>query len=152
MLPLGHLGKGFGAERTTNFTLEEQRTMMTLWCLFGSPLMIGAKLTRLNESTLSLLTNPHILAMRSPDFVPQQIRLTDTDAVWIAKNSATGEVRLALFNLSDAAACIPVSPELIQADAVLYELWEDAAYSWSSLLKTPPQIPAHGCMIFAFSD
>ena len=152
MLPLGHLGKGFGAERTTNFTFDEQRTMMTLWCLFGSPLMIGAELTKLDEPTLSLLTNPHILAMRSPDFVPQQIRLTDTDAVWIAKNSATGEVRLALFNLSDTAACIPVSPELIPADAALYELWEDAAYSRSFLLETPPQIPAHGCMIFAFSD
>ena len=152
MLPLGHLGKGFGAERTTNFTFEEQRTMMTLWCLFGSPLMIGAELTRLDEPTLSLLTNPHILAMRSPDFVPQQIRLTDTDAVWIAKNSATGEVRLALFNLSDTAACIPVSPELIPAGAVLYELWEDAAYSRRSLLEAMLPISAHGCKIFAFSD
>ncbi len=152
MLPLGHLGKGFGAERTTNFTFEEQRTMMTLWCLFGSPLMIGAELTRLDEPTLSLLTNPHILAIRSPDFVPQQIRLTDTDAVWIAKNSATGEVRLALFNLSDTAACIPVSPELIPAGAVLYELWEDAAYSRRSLLEAMLPISAHGCKIFAFSD
>lgn len=42
MLPLGYLGKGFGRERQTSFTRQEQRTMMTLWCLFGSPLMIGS--------------------------------------------------------------------------------------------------------------
>ena len=44
MLPIGKLGKGFGEERDTRFTKDEQRTMMTLWCLFGSPLMIGAEL------------------------------------------------------------------------------------------------------------
>ena len=41
MLPIGKLGKGFGHERNTNFTKDEQYTMMTLWCLFGSPLMIA---------------------------------------------------------------------------------------------------------------
>jgi hypothetical protein len=41
MLPLGWLGKGFGHEWYTNFTPEEQHTMLTLWCLFGSPLMLG---------------------------------------------------------------------------------------------------------------
>ena len=57
MLPLGRLGKGFGEERATRFTRDEQRTMVTLWCLFGSPLMLGAELTKLDEWTLSLLTN-----------------------------------------------------------------------------------------------
>ena len=37
MLPVGMVGKGFDAERKTNFTEAEQRTMMTLWCIFGSP-------------------------------------------------------------------------------------------------------------------
>ena len=57
MLPLGYLGKGFGEERVTNFTKDEQQTMMTLWCLFGSPLMLGAEMTKLDDFTLSLLTN-----------------------------------------------------------------------------------------------
>lgn len=42
MLPLGKLGGGFGhGERDTCFTWEEQITMMTLWCVFGSLLMVG---------------------------------------------------------------------------------------------------------------
>lgn len=43
MLPLGKVGKGFKNERWTHFTMDEQKTMMTLWCLFKSPLMIGAE-------------------------------------------------------------------------------------------------------------
>jgi hypothetical protein len=35
MLPLGRVGRGFGEERTTRFTREEQRTMMHLWCIFS---------------------------------------------------------------------------------------------------------------------
>ena len=48
MLPLGKVGKGFETgERDCLFTREEQKTMMTLWCMFRSPLMIGAELTKM---------------------------------------------------------------------------------------------------------
>ena len=40
MLPMGMLGKGFAAERKTRFTRAEEQTMMTLWCIFRSPLMM----------------------------------------------------------------------------------------------------------------
>ena len=85
MLPLGLLGKGFGCERGTNFTKEEQRTMMTLWCLFGSPLMLGAELTKLDEWTLSLLTNREVLRMLTPECKPTQLCLDDRKAVWKAE-------------------------------------------------------------------
>jgi hypothetical protein len=49
MLPLCCIGKHFGQERSTNFTPDEQKTMMTLWCIFGSPLMLGAELTLLDD-------------------------------------------------------------------------------------------------------
>ncbi len=47
MLPLGHLGPhpgDGGPVRTTNLTHDEQVTMMTLWCMFRSPLMMGGDL------------------------------------------------------------------------------------------------------------
>ena len=67
MLPLGKVGKGFEAgERDCPFTREEQKTMMTLWCMFRSPLMIGAELTKMDDFTLSLLTNKE-LSGREPD-------------------------------------------------------------------------------------
>ena len=73
MLPLGWLGKGFGHEWYTNFTPEEQHTMLTLWCLFGSPLMLGCELTKLDDATLALLTNRDVLSMLTPDCKPHQV-------------------------------------------------------------------------------
>ena len=66
MLPLGWLGKGFHTDQSTwytNLTKDEQRTMMTLWCIFRSPLMIGTEMTRLDDWTLSLLTNAEVLRL-----------------------------------------------------------------------------------------
>ena len=48
--------------------------MMTLWCLFGSPLMIGAELTKLDEWTLGLLTNKKVLSMLTPDCIVSFIK------------------------------------------------------------------------------
>lgn len=102
MLPLGRLGGGFGkGEWDTHFTREEQRTMMTLWCLFGSPLMLGAELTKLDNWTLSLLTNREVLDMLTPDCRPEQMYRTDDAAVWTAQNEKTGQRYVALFNLGE---------------------------------------------------
>ena len=70
MLPLGKVGKGFETgERDCLFTREEQKTMMTLWCMFRSPLMIGAELTKMDDFTLSLLTNKELLV-----FLPRGVK------------------------------------------------------------------------------
>lgn len=114
MLPLGHLGKGFGKERTTFFTKDEQRTMMTLWCLFGSPLMLGAELTKLDDWTLSLLTNERILSLLPPDNRPRQLRLNDTQAVWTVRNDQTHTYYAALFNLSDQTEEISINIEELE--------------------------------------
>lgn len=98
MLPLGRLGKGFGQERETNLTREEQRTMLTLWCIFGSPLMIGAELTKLDGWTLSLLTNKDVLKLVSCDYKGRQHEKTGEYAIWSCANEQTGERFLALFN------------------------------------------------------
>ena len=48
MLPLGHIGIRSGergkADRMTCFTKPEQKTMITLWSIFQSPLMYGGEL------------------------------------------------------------------------------------------------------------
>ena len=51
--------------------------MLTLWCLFGSPLMLGCELTKLDDATLALLTNRDVLSMLTPDCKPHQVCLDD---------------------------------------------------------------------------
>lgn len=115
MLPLGRIGREFGRERSTNFTPDEQMTMMTLWCVFHSPLMLGAELTRLDDWTLQLLQNEELLRLHSGSFTSRQIRRSRDTCVWAAVNGQTGEHSIALFNLSQHPRLIAVTKEELSA-------------------------------------
>lgn len=149
MLPLGYVGKGFGHERVTNFTKEEQRTMMTLWCIFGSPLMLGAEMTKLDEWTLSLLTNNEVLAMLTPDCKPTQICRDNKKAIWKAYNAKENTRYVALFNLQDCEAEVAVALEDadLQSNVILKELWSgEEVLTLGEALSA--MIPAHGCVVY----
>lgn len=104
MLPLGKLGKGFGGEEwDTHFTRDEQITMMTLWCVFGSPLMVGAELTKLDEWTQKLITNREVLKLVDNGYVGKQVERSADHAVWSCRNDETGESYVALFNFRKEA-------------------------------------------------
>ena len=64
MLPIGDLSPkpdiGPGA-RHSRLTPEEQKTQLTLWAMARSPLILGANLTLLDESTLSLITDRDLI-------------------------------------------------------------------------------------------
>lgn len=63
MIPLGHISiRGErGAERMTRLTEDEQRSLMTFFCIMRSPLMFGGDLPTMDDFTLSLLTDPDLL-------------------------------------------------------------------------------------------
>jgi hypothetical protein len=66
MLPLGRLSvahRSVGDERDSGFTHAEQTTMLTLWSLMPSPLMLGGDFTKADAWELSLLTNDDVLAI-----------------------------------------------------------------------------------------
>ena len=61
MLPLGRIcmcnDENGEKGHYTHFTHDEQKILMTLWCIFRSPLMFGGDLRENDEFTLSLLTS-----------------------------------------------------------------------------------------------
>ena len=150
MLPLGRLGKGFKDERETRFTWEEQKTMMTLWCMFRSPLMIGAEMPLMDERTLSLLTNRELLAMLGESCRGTQISRSEKCAVWKNVDGAAGKLRVALFNLADEAAELSVSFEELmeeEREGQLYEIWDKSLCDLEGgLIKA--LVPAHGVKVF----
>jgi len=95
MLPLGRLALG---ERDTRFTPAEQRTVMTLWSIARSPLIMGGDLRHLDLPTLALLTNREVLDVNQassgnmPHFVEDGMR------VWTARPAIGGGRYVALFN------------------------------------------------------
>lgn len=152
MLPVGKLGKGFGEERDTYFTREEQKTMLTLWCMFRSPLMIGAELTKLDDWTKQLLTNQDILGLEGEHCKGEQVFRDKEWVVWKSVNEATKEVTVALFNLKDEEREISITAEELSVDtdlpnAVLYELWDKEEYRvQDDCIKAT--VPPHGVKVY----
>lgn len=152
MLPLGRVGKGFGQERTTNFTPDEQRTMVTLWCIFGSPLMLGAEMTQMDDWTLSLLTNRELLRLLDPALCRKQIRLDDHQAVWISQSPSEPEKYAAFFNLSEESRTVSVSLEELETDkeeVTLLDLWAKETSSCARG-KIEVTLAPHACAVFRF--
>lgn len=103
MLPLGHLcirGER-GAERNTNFTRDEQYTLMNLWTIFKSPLMFGGNLPDNDEFTDSLLTNEEVLRMHQMSVNSRQVSDNGGLIVWSADHPQGRVKWAALFNVAD---------------------------------------------------
>lgn len=60
MLPLGRIGLRAerGNPRNSRLSMDEQRSLLTLWAMGRSPLMVGADLPSTEDSTLEMLANP----------------------------------------------------------------------------------------------
>lgn len=103
MIPLGRISiRGErGKDRMTRLTSDEQYTLMTLFAVFRSPLMFGGDLPSNDEFTLSLLTNKDVLKMHREGTDVRQFFRKDGKIAITSRNSNSGEVYLALFNISD---------------------------------------------------
>lgn len=143
MLPLGWLGKGFGDERKTNFSKMEQRTMMTLWCMFRSPLMLGAELPKLDDWTLSLLCNDRVLALLERSKGAKEIFRNNQVILWHSESTEDTSHYLAIFNISEDETAVAPEEHLSYAAERAEDLWEGGMLS----LKEKKKISPHGCLL-----
>jgi len=131
MLPLGIVGKCFGEERWTRLNREEQKTMMSLWCIFGSPLMLGAELTKLDIWTKGLIQKEELLRLLRGDFVSKQVCRDSRCCIWVAYDGKTQERYIALFNLQDEE--MEIAADLQKAEEMAPEgCWQEAG-DWKEI-------------------
>ncbi|MDR1128320.1 MAG: glycoside hydrolase family 27 protein [Treponema sp.] len=150
MLPLGHIGAGFKKPRKSNFTRDEQVTLMTLWCIFRSPLMMGGSLPSCDAWTLSLLSNAEVLDVLKHGKNPRQLFRNKYEAAWM-NTASGGAINLALFNLSE-------EPRLIRLDfaslgisrAEVRDLWAKASRA-PAAEDISSELPPHGATLFRLS-
>ena len=109
MIPVGKIatrsGDG-GGERFTLFTKDEQYSMLTLWCIARSPLIIGNDLTQNDAFTLSLLSNYEVIEVNQKGSNQKQVYNTDGIIIWQSNCADNKSYNVALFNQKDAAAKI----------------------------------------------
>jgi alpha-galactosidase len=111
MLPLGRLCvRGFKDQpRDSRLTHDEQITMMTLWSIFRSPLMMGGDLRSIDPFTLSLLTNPEVIAVDQASHGGHEVFRDGGKIAWEA-DAPEGRGRyVALFNTSDQSVEVSVT-------------------------------------------
>ncbi len=151
MLPLGYLGPapGWGKARETRLTHDEQRTLLTLWSTFRSPLMIGANLPRSDAWTASLLTNPEVIAVDQHSKQNRPVISTNTTVVWTAQAESGNDRYLSVFNLDDHEQKAHYAWRelgLTEANYKVHDLWEHkdlgTAESFSATLGP------HGCVLY----
>jgi alpha-galactosidase len=154
MLPLGRLGPapGWGQARDTKLSHDEQRTLVTLWCIFPSPLMIGGELPAADAWTVSLLTNPEVLAVDQHSTGNHPVIMTDKTVVWLANSEVKDSQYLAIFNVGESED----SPQFQWKDLGLAgriynvrDLWERKDLAPASSMKVT--LPAHGSVLYRVS-
>jgi len=91
---------------------NENRVHMSLWAISASPLLIGADLTQLTPATLSLLTNPDVLAINQDPLGLQAVKVSEPIPglqVWSKPLAKSGDRAVLLLNRTAAAAPISVT-------------------------------------------
>ncbi|MCR5177532.1 MAG: glycoside hydrolase family 27 protein [Lachnospiraceae bacterium] len=152
MLPIGPIKQDYDRNNRTAFTEDEQITMMTLWCIMRSPLMIGGEMTGFDEFTRKLITNGAVLRMHANSRNARQVFRREIDGtetiVWTAADCEGGSY-VAVFNAGEKDGQIGFSLEELEisaSDVSATELWSGQKGVWKGSLSS--EIPAHGAKVF----
>jgi hypothetical protein len=148
MLPLGRLALG---DRDTRFTPDEQQTVMTLWSIARSPLIMGGDLRHLDAPTLALLTNREVLDVNQASSDNQPHFELDGTRIWSAR-AENGDHYLALFNTSKAEKLVPFRLDRLGIDqsVSVRDLWAGKTLDpvTGAIAAT---LPAHGSALYRLS-
>lgn len=111
MIPFGKIATrsgDAGGERFTRFTKDEHYTLMTLWAIARSPLIIGNDLTQNDAFTLEVLTNKEIIDVNQNGSGPREVSTNDGKVLWTSA-AADGKSRnVALFNQKEKEETLTV--------------------------------------------
>lgn len=150
MLPIGAIRQDYNLENVTKFTKDEQMTMLTLWCMMRSPLMIGAEMTKLDAFSMSLLTNRELIEIlhHTHSAHPLFRRIVDGNEqiAWFTSHQDGRSFYVALFNAGEEGCEIVVDIP-IYGEFEVYDIWESKK---TGVIKgsMSAHIAAHGAKVF----
>ena len=155
MLPLGKISKNCSClgdrDRYTNFTPDEQRTMLTLWSIFRSPLILGGELRENRPEDLQVITNRDILEINQYSSENRQLFRNRDSAVWTCLDKNGNRV-VALFNLTneDREITADLRKYGLDGNYKATELWTKAEASFKDEISY--NVKSHGTAIFRMQN
>jgi alpha-galactosidase len=109
MLPVGRLEMWTNENspapgRNTRFPRDELYTLMNLWSIARSPLIIGANLPSNDDFTLQLLTNDEVIKVDQYSANNREFSHNGDAYIWTADAEGSDNKYVAVFNAPQAAA------------------------------------------------
>ena len=107
MLPIGYLGPrpGWGQPRTSRLNYDETRTLLTLWGIARSPLILGSNLLQMDSFNESLLTNHEFLEVDQHSSNNHELLVQGNFVIWRAdapkSDGGKSGAYYAIFNLGN---------------------------------------------------
>jgi alpha-galactosidase len=160
MLPLGRIGLRAerGEPRDSRLSPDEQHTLLTLWAMARSPLMIGGDQPSSSEATLARLGNPALgRALRESREGRELLREPDGDGELIVWTAQQGPDRLvALFWTGPAARTVslPLGDAVGHGEKLAWtarDLWHAGGAEPLSGNEIRVEIAAHGVVWLALA-
>lgn len=152
MIPLGHIAirsKLGGYSHWTHFTRDEQLTLLSLWALAPSPLMLGMNLPDNDDWTTALLTDPEVYAVNQDAAAKPARRMFVpglTAELWM-RELADGSHAVGLFNRTGQPVKVSLDWNKIgfRRAPVVRDLWlrKDLVRENEFVAELPP----HGCQL-----
>jgi Alpha galactosidase C-terminal beta sandwich domain/Alpha galactosidase A len=143
--PYGHVFYKNG----DGLTLPGRQTVLSLWSLASSPLILGSDLGELCRTDLNLLDNRAVLAVDQDGVDASTIASTATDKV-IAKTEPDGDVAVGLFNTTTKAEKVSTTTSAIGVPGAssyqVTNLWTHQVSSSGHTISAT--VPAHGVAFY----
>ncbi len=154
MLPVGHLsmgGRPVGPDRMSNFSMNEQRMLLSFWSLLPSPLMAGGFLPDLPLSTREMLTNSHLIAINqdSAGIGARLVGSAGPTEVWVRPLS-NGKVAVGMFNRSDrpVTMTVPLADLSLKGRVLAYNVWKRSKMNLTNKEAIKQSVGAHDAALF----
>lgn len=152
MIPFGHIAIrncDVKPPRWTRFTRDEQLTLMSLWVLAPSPLMLGMHLPDNDDWTTAILSNPEVLALNQDKLGKQAKRISVPGVnadVW-RRELADGSHAIGLFNRTGKTMTVKLNWKQIglSPQPKVRDLWLREDLKTASGFTA--DIPSHGCVL-----
>ncbi len=155
MIPIGRLSRRGpkGPERESEFTMDEKQTLMTLWNIARSPLMLGGDLMQLRTYDFRLFVNDEVLKVGRSSANNRQLFRRGNHVAWVADVPGSKDKYLAVFNLGEDDTT-PVSVLLkdvgFSGKVELRDLWSGKTSVHDSTYLDI-LLPVHGSSLYMIS-
>jgi hypothetical protein len=155
MLPLGRIGirAERGEDRLSRLTRPEQISLLTLWLISRSPLMMGGDLPSSPPEAVELLTNDEALAVLMHGTGNREVLREGDLVLWTARDTDGRTRYAAVFSLADGPRRYEVPLGSIGARPAdrVRELWTRTGVAHDGRCLTV-DLPAHGAALYRLAE